>query len=125
MLKGIPPLLTPDLLHALASMGHGDAMAIVDANFPAASLGPRVIELSGATSSTALAAVLSVFPLDKFESPAVITMQMVGAPDTVPEAVDDFVNVFAAAGLGEFPFSSLERHAFYERARNSYVLVRT
>jgi L-fucose mutarotase len=33
MLKGIPPLLTPDLLHALASMGHGDAIAIVDANF--------------------------------------------------------------------------------------------
>ena len=125
MLKGIHPLLTPDLLHALASMGHGDAVAIVDANFPAASLGPRVIELPGASSSSALAAVLTVFPVDKFESPAVITMQIVDAPDTVPEAVNDFVDVFAAAGLGEFPFSSLERHAFYERARRSNVVVRT
>jgi L-fucose mutarotase len=55
MLKGLHPLLTADLLHAMAAMGHGDAIAIVDANFPAASLGPRVIALPGASSPEALA----------------------------------------------------------------------
>ena len=64
MLKGIPPLLTPDLLHALASMGHGDAIAIVDANFPSASVGGRVITVAGAGAHAVLAAVLEVFPLD-------------------------------------------------------------
>ena len=54
MLNGIHPLLSPDLLHALAAMGHGDEIGIVDANFPAASLGPRLIELRGASSPDVL-----------------------------------------------------------------------
>ena len=57
MLKGIHPLLIADLLHALAAMGHGDEIAIVDANFPATRLGTRVIELPGASSPECLAAV--------------------------------------------------------------------
>ncbi len=61
MLKGIHPLLSPDLLHALAGMGHGDEIGIVDANFPAASLGPRLIELRGATSPSVLEAILTLF----------------------------------------------------------------
>src|SRR5437899_2965938 len=101
MLKGLHPLLTADLLHALAAMGHGDMIAIVDANFPAASLGPRVIEVPGASSPEALAAVLTVFPLDTYEPPAAITMQVVGEPEAVPEAVADFAVVFSDEGLAE------------------------
>ena len=70
MLKGIHPLLVPDLLHALAGMGHGDELAIVDANFPAVRLARRLIELPGASSPEALAAVLTVFPLDGDSLPA-------------------------------------------------------
>jgi L-fucose mutarotase len=125
MLKGIHPLLSAELLHALAAMGHGDAVAIVDANFPAASLGPRVIALPGASSPEALAAILTVFPLDTFEEPAAITMQVVGEPEAVPEAVGDFAAVFADQGLGDREIASLERHAFYERARGAYALVHT
>jgi L-fucose mutarotase len=64
VLIGIHPLLSPDLLHALAAMGHGDEIAIVDANFPAASLGPRLVEIRGASSPDVLDAVLTLFPLD-------------------------------------------------------------
>ena len=90
MLKGIHPLLTADLLHALASMGHGDAIAIVDANFPAHSAGRSVIDVVGAGAPQVLDAVLSVLPLDSVAMPAVFTMEVIGDPDAVPAAVADF-----------------------------------
>ena len=125
MLIGIHPLLTPALLHVLASMGHGDEIAIVDANFPAARLGPLVIELAGASSPEALAAVLTVFPIDVDTVPAAITMQVIGEPEAVPEAVGDFAAAFAERGLADCEIGSLERVAFYERARGASAIVRT
>ena len=74
MLKGIHPLLNADLLHALASMGHGVEIAIVDANFPAVSMGQRVIALTGASAPEALAAILTVLPLDIATAPTALTM---------------------------------------------------
>src|SRR5271169_2948722 len=64
MLKGIDPLLGPDLLHTLAAMGHGDEIAIVDANFPAASTARRLVRIDGAGAPAVLSAVLSLLPLD-------------------------------------------------------------
>jgi len=125
MLKGIDPLLTADLLHALAAMGHGDEIAIVDANFPAASIGRRVIEVPGVSSPECLAAVLSVFPLDTFAEPAAWTMQVVDEPDAVPEAVADFAQAFSDCDLSDREIGSLERYAFYERAGNAFAIVRT
>ena len=125
MLKGIHPLLTADLLHALAGMGHGDEIAIVDANFPAARLGPRVIDLAGASSPEALAAVLTVLPLDADTTPAAVTMQVIDRPEAVAEAVADFAAVFTACGLADCEIGTLERHAFYERAANASALIRT
>ena len=125
MLKGIHPLLSPDLLHALAGMGHGDEIGIVDANFPAASLGTRLIELRGASSPDALEAILTVFPLDSSVNPAVLTMEVVGDPTATPEAVVAFFAVLTAHGLGDLPFRSLRRFAFYERARDAFAVVRT
>ncbi len=82
-------------------MGHGDELAIVDANFPAASVGRRVVELRGATSPEVLDAVLTVFPLDTYVVPAVLTMQVVGDPDAVPEPVADFAAALSDHGLGD------------------------
>ena len=71
MLKGLDALLNADLLHVLRAMGHGDELVIVDANFPAASMGRRVVALDGVSATRALEAVLSVMPLDDFvASPA-------------------------------------------------------
>jgi L-fucose mutarotase len=125
MLKGIHPLLTADLLHALAGMGHGDEIAIVDANFPATRLAHRLIELPGAAAPEALVAVLTVFPLDGDTIPAAVTMQVIGDAEAVPEAVADFAMVFADCGLADWEIGSLERHAFYERAGRASAVVRT
>ena len=124
MLKGIPPLLTPDLLHALASMGHGDAIAIVDANFPAASVGANVIDVAGAGAPEVLAAVLDLLPLDA-SGTAAWTMEVIGDASAIPEPVADFAAVFADHDLADLDIGHLERHAFYERARSAYAVVRT
>ena len=125
MLIGIDPLLGPDLLHALASMGHGDEIAIVDANFPAASMGRRVVEVRGANSPAVLRAVLSVFPIDRFAAPAVVTMEVVDDPGAVPPPVAEFAGAMSDRGLGECEKGHLDRNAFYARARGAFVVVRT
>ncbi len=124
MLNGLHPLLTPDLLYALASMGHGDEIAIVDANFPATSLAHRLIDVAGASSPDVLAAVLTLLPLDASNTPA-LTMQVEGDRGAVPEPVADFAAVFTNGGLGDVEIGHLERQAFYERTRDAFAVVRT
>jgi L-fucose mutarotase len=125
MLKGIHPLLHADLLHALAAMGHGDELAIVDANFPAASVGKRILHIGGAPAAEALDAILTLFPLDTFVIPAAFTMEVVGEPEAVPEPVREFAGVFTRHGLADAEIGHLPRSAFYDRARSAYVVVRT
>ena len=124
MLKNLPRLLTPDALHALASMGHGDELAIVDANFPAARLaadGPRLVRLPGTSSAEVLRAVLAVLPLDDFEAQACWTMQVVGDPNAVPPAVAELRAELQRAG--EAAPASLERFVFYERAGGAFLII--
>ena len=125
MLKGIHPLLTPDLLHALAEMGHGDTLAIVDANFPATRVGRRVIPVRGASAPEVLDAVLTLFPLDNDESPPACTMEVVGDPDAVPEPVADFAAVLTGHALGDCEIGRLPRQDFYERTRQAFAVVAT
>lgn len=127
MLKNIPTLLTPDALHALASMGHGDDVAIVDANFPAARLArqgdARLVQLAGASATEVLKAVLQVLPLDNFVPEAAWTMQVVGDASAVPEPVAEFASLLRQAG--EQPAATLERFDFYRRAQSAFVILRT
>jgi L-fucose mutarotase len=125
MLKGIHPLLHAEVLHALATMGHGDELVIVDANFPAASLGTRVLHVAGASAPEALDAVLTLFPLDTFVKPAAFTMEVVGDPGAVPDPVREFAAVFTAHGLAEAEIGHLERGAFYARTRAAFAVVRS
>jgi L-fucose mutarotase len=125
VLKNIHPLLAPDLLHALAAMGHGDEIGIVDANFPAAALASRLIELRGGSSPDVLDAVLTLFPLDTQAEPTAHTMQVIGNPAAVPEPVMDFAAVFTRHGLADCEIATLERQAFYDRAQRAFALVRT
>ena len=124
MLKHIPPLLTPDALHALASMGHGDVVAIVDAHFPAARVaaraGARLVHLPGADTPAVLRAVLALMPLDDATPEAAWTMQVIGEPATVPPAVAEIRAVLAAAG--ERDAGTLERHAFYDAAQQAFAV---
>jgi L-fucose mutarotase len=123
MLRGIDPLLTPNLLHSLAAMGHGDRIAIVDANFPASSCARRVHHLAGIDAGSVLRAILSVLPLDDFIPDPAVTMQVVGEPDTVPEAVGEFTKILH---MHDAPSpSAIERFAFYDLARTAYAIVQT
>lgn len=123
MLLGLDPLLTPDLLHALASAGHGDRIAIVDANFPAASTARRLVSIPGADAGAVLRAVLSVLPVDTFVPDPALVMQVVGDPGAMPPAVEEFTRLLAAAGAP--PPGKLERHAFYAAARDAFAVVHT
>jgi L-fucose mutarotase len=124
MLKGIHPLLHADLLHVLASMGHGDELVIADANFPSASVGKRLIQLPARTSPDALEAILTLFPIDAAATPGAITMKVAGSDAELLEPTRELAAVLA----GHVPtvtMGSLERHEFYARARNAFAVVRT
>ncbi len=90
MLKGLDPVLGPDLLHVLAAMGHGDELVVADGNFPAASLARRLVRLDGVDAPRALRAILSVLPLDTFTRTPAAVMAVVGDPGAVPEPVREF-----------------------------------
>jgi L-fucose mutarotase len=123
MLRGIHPLLSPDLLHALASMGHGDRIAVVDANFPGSSHAKRLIVLPGTTAPAVLEAILSVLPVDDFEPDPVAVMQVVGDASIIPETVREFAAILARNRLS--PPADLERHEFYKATIGAFVVVQT
>lgn len=128
MLKGINPLLNADILHLLASMGHGDNLVICDANFPASSVAAQTtlghhLEIS-TDAISALKAVLTLFPIDTFDLhiPPIRGMQIVDAPDEKPEIVIEAAPILQKLGSD---ISLIERHAFYDAAINSYAVIRT
>ncbi len=125
MLRNINPLLSPDLLHTLRAMGHGDEIVIADANFPGTSTGPTCIRTDGSTASEILEAVLSIMPLDNFVPDPALTMQVVGDPNAIPEAVADFQNIIEATADNPVQIQTLERFAFYDRAATAFAIVQT
>lgn len=125
MLIGLDPNLSPDLLFTLASMGHGDDIAVVDANFPADSCGLRVVRLDGVSATDVVAAILSVMPLDDFVDEPAHVMQVVGNPDEVPEAVAEFQRIIDTTADAPAQIASLERFAFYEKSKQAYAIVQT
>lgn len=125
VLKGIDPLLSPELLAILAAMGHGDELAIVDAHFPAAACARRLVRIPGADSERVLAAVLSLFPLDSFVAEPAVRMEVVGDPEAEPPVCRAFRELLAQAEGRPVPLARLERHAFYARAREAFAVVQT
>lgn len=125
MLKGIDPLLTPELLQALRAMGHGNTIAIVDANYPAASAGPPVIRLAGASATDAANAILSVLPLDDFVPEAAWCMEVVGDASAELPIMEEFKGAIRKHEGGTFALSKLERFEFYAEASKAFCIVST
>ena len=125
MLKGLSVLLAPDLLHALASMGHGDELAIVDAHFPAVSLARRLIRLDAAQAPAVLEACLSLIPLDGFVSDPAVRMEVVGKPTEVPAVVREFEAIIERVEGAPFKLPKVDRYAFYDRASKAFAIVLT
>lgn len=125
MLKNIHPLLGPELLYVLGRMGHGDEIAIADANFPAESNAERLVRMDGVSATDVLEAVLSVLPIDTYADDPVKTMQVVGDADDVPEIVREFRRIVARNSPSSVAFGTLERDAFYSRSREAFAIVAT
>jgi L-fucose mutarotase len=125
VLKGIDPLLSPDLLHVLASMGHGDEIVLVDALYPAVTNAQRLVRLPGCDLPTAARAVLSVLPLDSFIDQPMATMAMVDTPEVVPEVQEEVLSLATAAEGRQIGMDLVERFAFYERSRRAFAIVQT
>ncbi|SIT52788.1 Fucose binding protein [Mesorhizobium prunaredense] len=129
MLKGINPLLNADVLQALRAMGHGDDLIIADTNFPADSVARltvlgRLLRID-APAADVVKAVLSLYPLDTFVDDAAARMEIVGKPDEIPAVQQEVQSEIDAAEGKAWPMISVERYAFYERAKKAYCVIQT
>ena len=125
MLKGISPILSPELLKILAEMGHGDELVIGDCNFPAQSMNARCVRADGLTATELLDAILALFPLDTFvEAPVTLMEVAPGTFDGEPPVWGEFREIVEKHEPGT-KFQTVERFAFYERAKNAYATLAT
>ncbi|XP_070697132.1 fucose mutarotase [Pempheris klunzingeri] len=130
VLKGIPSVLSPELLFALAQMGHGDELVLADANFPASSIcacGPKEIRADGLRIPQLLEAILKLLPLDTYVPSPAAVMHLVDGDKQRSLAVpvwDTYTQLLAEAG-SLTPLEKVERFAFYERAKKSFAVVAT
>ena len=128
MLKGIPGILSPQLLKVLCEMGHSDRLVIADGNFPAESMGKnaQVIRMDGHGATEVLDAVLQVFPLDTYVEKPVNLMQVMPG-DTVEtpiwSAYEETVAKYDDRGAPAI--GQIERFAFYEEAKTAYAIIAT
>ena len=120
MLKGISPLVSPELLKTLAEMGHGDEIVLSDAHFPAHSVNARVLRADGLPADRLLAAISPLFELDAYATPVVMMAPVAG------DALDPTVEAAYRQALGYTgKIEQMERYAFYDRARKAYAVVVT
>ena len=130
MLKNLDPLLNADVLQALRAMGHGDYLVICDTNFPAdsvarhTSLG-KLLRIDNVSAARATEAVLSVMPLDTFIDDAAQRMEIVDSPDEVPPVQAEVQGAIDSAEGKPWPMVSVERFAFYDRAKQAYAVIAT
>jgi L-fucose mutarotase len=111
-------------------MGHGDDVVLCDTNFPADSVARstvlgRLLRLDNVTAARAARAVLSVMPLDSFVDAPAERMQIVGKPDEIPPVQQEVQAEVDAAEGRSWPMGSIERFAFYERAKQAYAVIVT
>ena len=128
MLKGIPPIISPELLKILCEMGHSDTIVIADGNFPSESVGKnaKVIRADGHGVPEILEAILKLFPLDTYVEKPVSLMQVTPG-DTVETPIWDVYKEIVSKedSRGADAFSEIERFKFYEEAKKAYCVIAT
>ena len=129
MLININPILSPELLFHLRSMGHGEKIILADANFPANTSNDRVIRLDGLGIKEVASAILSVFPLDSFivsqgGSPA-LRMEVDDKPEELTETHNEFIEAVKKVSGENWKVGSISRQDFYKEAKKAYCIVTT
>ena len=122
MLKGIPSIISPELLKIMMEMGHGDELVIGDGNFPGASINERCVRCDGHGAAELVEAILKLFPLDTYQKPTYLMVKVPG--DTVSTPIWDFYEEITGKYTDEKP-EHFERFEFYERAKKAYAVVMT
>ena len=125
MLKGIPAILSPELLSTLCAMGHGDEIVLADGNFPSESQGVPVIRCDGHGVPELLRAVLKLFPLDSYVDAPAALMDVVPGDTYRPVIWDTYKRIFAGGGCTPNQIEYMERFAFYERSKKAFAVVAT
>jgi L-fucose mutarotase len=124
MLRGIPSIISPDLMKALMEMGHGDEIVFSDRNYPAASNAQRLIRCDGHPIPELLNAILPFFPLDYTVSRPAIVMSLL--PDqNRPPVWDTYLEIVQEHESTVEDFEYIDRHEFYDRSKKAYAIVST
>ena len=122
MLKGIPNIISPELLKILMEMGHGDELVIGDGNFPGERIAKRCVRCDGHGVPELLDAILKLFPLDTYEKPVYIMEKVPG--DTVETPIlDEYAKIIKPHT--DETMEKVERFKFYEKAEKAYAVVMT
>ena len=126
MLKGIPSLLSPELLKVLMEMGHGDTLVIGDGNFPHASIAgdSPLIRLDGHGCAEVLDAILTLFPLDAYVDAPVSLMEVVPGDNVETPIWDEFAKIIEKHQPGT-KIRHVERFSFYDKAKKCYAVIST
>lgn len=122
MLKGIPNILSPELLKILMEMGHGDEIIIADGNFPASTNGKRVIRCDGHGVPEILDAILKLLPLDSYSECPIALMEVVPGDKEVPVIWDNYKEIISNHEK-DIRIEMVERYAFYERSKKAYAII--
>lgn len=123
MLKGISQLISPELLKVLCEMGHGDEIVLADANFPAESMGQRVVRADGIGAAELLRAILPLFPLDQYDESNFVLMSVVPGDPIEPVIWDEY-RATLTAYEPDAKIQTIDRFAYYERAKKRTALSR-
>ena len=128
MLKGISPVISPQLLKVLCEMGHSDRIVIADGNFPAESMGKNavVIRADGHGVPEILEAILKLFPLDTYVEKPVSLMQVMKGDNAETPIWDTYKEIISREDKrGANAIGEIERFEFYEQAKTAYAIVAT
>lgn len=124
MLKGIPDILSPELLKILMEMGHTDELVIADGNFPAGAHPQRVVRLDGHGVPELLDAILTFYPLDRYVDAPVTLMAVLPGDPVVPVIWDEYKAIIARHE-GNIRCKEIDKYKFYESSYRAYAVVTT
>jgi L-fucose mutarotase len=125
MLKGISPIINPELLDVLARMGHGDEIILADAHFPGEKYNDYVIRADGLKIPDLLAAILPLFELDAYVDHPIIMMAAVEGDELDASVEESYLNSIYQTNPDVSPILRIDRFEFYNRAEEAFAVVMT
>ena len=125
MLINVNPLISPEILQLIRSMGHGDKFVLSDANFPSYSHANKLYRMDGLNIPQAAEALLSHFPLDSFIPHPVERMEIDGKPEEVNDVHQDLIDTVKKVSGANWKVGSVERQKFYDEARKAMAVITT